>query len=52
MYTFMKCLSWIICHLPDAAAAAWAFFLGFFLDFCPEKTKSIGSGTNFEMRHY
>ena len=53
MYTFMKCLSWIICHLPDGCCRSLGIFLGsFFWTFVPKKTKSIGSGTNFEMRHY
>ena len=38
MYTFMKCLSWIICHLPDGCCRSLGIFLGsFFWTFVPKK---------------
>ena len=42
MYTFMKVLSWIICHLPDGARRALGHFLGwFFWTFVPKKRKKL-----------
>ena len=42
MYTFMKVLSWIICHLPDGARRTLGRFLGwFFWTFVPKKRKKL-----------
>ena len=42
MYTFMKVLSWIICHLPDGARRTMGHFLGwFFWTFVPKKRKKL-----------
>ena len=42
MYTFMKVLSWIICHLPDGARRTLGHFLGwFFWTFVPKKRKKL-----------
>ena len=42
MYTFMKILSWIICHLPEGVRRALGHFLGwFFWTFVPRKRKRL-----------
>ncbi len=42
MYTFMKCLSWIICHIPEGCRRALGTFLGaFFWTFVPKKRKVL-----------
>ena len=42
MYTFMKCLSWIICHLPGGCCRSLGIFLGsFFWTFVPKKRKVL-----------
>ena len=42
MYTFMKCLSWIICHLPDGCCRSLGiFFRFFFWTFVPKKRKVL-----------
>ena len=53
MYTFMKCLSWIICHLPGGCCRSLGNFFGFFfLDLRPQETESVGSAANLGLRHY
>ena len=42
MYRFMKCLSWIICHLPASGRRNLGQFLGwFFWTFVPKKRKIL-----------
>lgn len=42
MYTFMKVLSWIICHVPEAVRRGMGTFIGwFFWTFVPKKRKKL-----------
>mgnify|MGYP000588615820 CR=1 FL=1 len=41
MYTFMKCLSWIICHIPEGCRGPGTFLGAFFWTFVPKKRKVL-----------
>lgn len=42
MYTFMKCLSFLICHMPEGMRHGLGSFLGaFFWTFVPKKRKTL-----------
>lgn len=42
MYRFMKCLSWLICHIPESWRRKLGHFLGiFFWTFVPKKRKVL-----------
>ncbi len=51
MYTFMKCLSWLIPHIPEGCGRALGYlFRCLFLDFRPEETKSVGPAADPGLR--